>query len=218
MGKRTRTLLLLVASLTTMIGCEEDERLAEMAQDATQRQAEQNEEMIRLNREVTRSHQRLIEADAESRQEVFQVQHELIERDEQGRQQLNALQHDTQSGIQRERSSLDRQHEELDKQRKEIAKQRNRDPIIAAAITSLGVILACLIPIVLAICLLRTTHSHEPTDPELAELLLQEMVSDKPVLFGPLGQGAPRLEHDSEPAKLLAASEDGLGQTEQFPA
>ena len=218
MEKRTTTLLLLIAGLATIIGCKNDERLAEMAQDAAQRQAEQNEEMIRLNREVTQSHQRLIEADAESRQEVLQVQHELIERDEQSRQELNALQRDTQSSIQRERSNLDRQQEELDKQRKEIAKQRNRDPIVAAAITSLGVILACLAPIALAICLLRTTHSHEPTDTELAELLLQEMASDKPVLFGPLGQGPPSLEHDSEPAKLLAASEDDLGQTEQFPA
>jgi len=217
MGKRT-TLLLLVASLATMIGCEEDQRLAEMAQDATRRQAEQNEEMIRLNRDVAQSHQRLIEADAESRQEVLQVQHELIERDEQGRQQLNALQRDTQSGIQRERSSLDRQLEELDEDRKQIAKQRNRDPIIAAAITSLGVILACLAPIVLAICLLRTTHRDEPTDTELAELLLQEMASDKPALFGPLDQGPACLEHDSEPAKLLAASEDSLGQTEHSPA
>ena len=217
MGKRT-TLLLLVASLATMIGCKDDERLAEMAQDATRRQAEQNEEMIRLNREVAHSHQRLIEADAESRQEVLQVQHQLIERDEQGRQQLNALQRDTQSGIQRERSSLDRQQEELDKERKEIARQRNRDPIVAAAITSLGVILACLAPIALAICLLRTTHCHESTDTELTELLLQEMASDKPVLLGPLDQGPPRLEHDFEPAKLLAASEESLGQTDHSPA
>ena len=41
MGKRTTTLLLLVAGLGTMIGCKDDERLAEMAQDATRRQAEQ---------------------------------------------------------------------------------------------------------------------------------------------------------------------------------
>ena len=193
MGNRKTMLLLLVAGLATMIGCEEDERLAEMAQDATRRQAEQNQEMSRLNREVAQSHQRLLEADTESRQEVLQVQRELIERDEQGRQQLNALQRDTQTSIQRERSSMDRQHEEMDKERKEITKQRNRDPIIATAITSFGVILACLTPIALAICLLRTTHCHEPTDSELADLLLQEMVSDKPVLFGPLGQGPPCL-------------------------
>ena len=218
MEKQATTLLLLVAGLGTMIGCKDDERLAEMARNATQRQAEQNEEMIRLNREVTQSHQRLIEADAESRQEVLQVQHELIERDEQGRQQLNALQRDTQSGIQRERSSLDRQQEELDKQRREISKQRNRDPIVAATITSLGVTLACLAPIALAICLLRTTHHrHEPTDTELAELLLQEMASDKPVLLGPLDQGPACLEQATEPAKLLAGSEESLGQTKHSP-
>jgi len=67
MEKQTTMLILLIAGLATMIGCEEDERLAQMAQDATQRQAEQNQEMIRLNREVAASHQRVIEADAQSR-------------------------------------------------------------------------------------------------------------------------------------------------------
>ena len=218
MEKRKTMLILLIAGLATMIGCDGDRRLAEMAQDATRRQAEQNQEMIRLNREVAASHQRVIEADAQSRQEVLQVQRELIERDEQGRQELNALQRDSQTAIHQERSSLDHQHEKLDDERKEIAKQRNRDPIVAAAITGLGVILACLAPIVLAIYLLRTVHRQEPTDAELAELLVQEMASDKPVLFGPRGQGPPCLEHEQEPAGLLPASADDHQDSEPSPA
>ena len=59
MEKRTTMLILMIAGLTTMIGCDGDRRLAEMAQDATRRQAEQNQEMIRLNREVAASHQRV---------------------------------------------------------------------------------------------------------------------------------------------------------------
>ena len=150
--KRTTMLILLVAGLAMMSGCEEDdERLAEMAQDATRRQAEQNKEMVRLNREVSVAHQRVIEADAQSRQEVIQVQRELIERDAEGREQLDVLQRDSQTAIHQERSSLDSQHKELESDRKEIATQRNRDPIVAAAITGFGVILACLAPIGLAI-------------------------------------------------------------------
>ena len=105
------------------------------------------------------------------------------------------------------------------KHRKQIAKQRNRDPVVAAAITSLGVILACLAPIALAICLLRTTHSHESTDTELSRTVapgdgLRQTCSTSVLLV----KGRRRLEHDSEPAKLLAASEDDLGQTEHSPA
>jgi hypothetical protein len=209
MEKPTTPLMLLIAGLAiTMLGCSEDQRLAEMAQDATERQAEQNQEMARLNQDIAENNRCLIQADAESRKEVLQVQRELIGRDEQGRRELNALQRDTQAGIRQERSSLDRQHEELDDERKEIAQQRNRDPIVAAAVTSLGVVLACLAPIVLAVYLLRTVNRQEPTDAELAELLVQEIASDRSMLFSPVGEGRPCLERDQEPARLPPASED----------
>ena len=217
MEKRTTMLILLIAGLATMIGCDEDERLAEMAQDATRRQAEQNQEMIRLNREVAEHNQRLIEVDAQARQEVLQVQRELIERDAEGRQQLDALQREVQGAVSQERSSLDRQHEKLEDERKEIAKQRNRDPIVAAAITGLGVVLACLAPIVLAIYLLRSVRDETPSDAELAELLVQEIASDRSILFSPVGQGRPCLEHDQEPDKLPPASEDDQPESDPSP-
>ena len=117
---------LLAVTLITMLGCDKDQRLAEMARDATQRQAEQNREMAQLNREVAVSNKRLIEGDAQARQEVLQVQRELVERDAVGRQDLNALQREVQAAVSEERSSLDRQHEGLEEERREIAKQRNR--------------------------------------------------------------------------------------------
>ena len=52
MGKRKTMLILLIAGLATMIGCDGDRRLAEVATEAARCQAGQNEEMIRLNREV----------------------------------------------------------------------------------------------------------------------------------------------------------------------
>jgi hypothetical protein len=218
MENRRMMLLPLIAGLATMIGCDEDERLADMARDATERQAEQNQEMIRLNREVAQSNQRLIEADAQARQEVLQVQRDLIGRDTESRQELNALQRDTQTAIHQERTSLDRQHEKLDDERKEIAKQRSRDPLVAAAITGLGMVLACLAPIVLAVYLARTVLRQEPSDAELAELLLQEISSDKSVLFGPVGHGPPYLEHEQGSAGLLRASEDDHRDPDSSPA
>lgn len=219
MEKRTTMLTLLIVGLAvTMIGCSEDQRLAEMAKDATERQAEQNREMARLNQEIAENNQRLIQADAESRREVLQLQNSLIERDADGRQQLNALQCDVQAAVSRERSSLDRRHEKLDDERKEIAEQRNRDPIVAAAITGFGVVVACLTPVVLAIYLLRAVHRQEPSDAELAELLVREIASGESGLFGPGGQGPPCLEHDREPARLTPASEDDPPESEKSPA
>jgi hypothetical protein len=196
---------MLAVTLLAMLGCSQDDRLARMAQDATERQAEQNREMARLNQEVAENSQRLIEADAESRREVIQLQRDLIERDADGREQLDALQRETQAAVSQERSSVDRQREKLEEERKQIAAQRNRDPIVAAAITGLAVVLACLAPIILAIYLLRTADRHQATDAELAELLVQELVADEPLLLPPPSERSLAIERDRPPESSLAA-------------
>ena len=206
------------AMVVATLGCDSDHRVAEVATEAARRQAGQNEEMIRLNREVAENNRRLVEADSQARQEVLQVQRDLIERDAEGREQLDSLEREVQATVKQERSSLDHQHEKLDDERKEIATQRNRDPIVAAAITGLGVVLACLAPIVLAMYLLRTVHRQEPTDAELAELLVQEIASDRSVLFGPGGRDRPCLGHDAAALRLPPASEDDPRETEHSPA
>ena len=218
MESRRMMLLLLIVGLATMIGCDENERLADMAQDATQRQAEQNQAMIRLNREVAQSNQRVIEADAQARQEVLQVQRDLIARDTEGRQELNALQQAVHTTVSQERSSLDRQHEKLDDERRDIAQDRRWDSVLGPAIAGFGVILACLAPVVLAIYLLRSIHNETPSDAELAELLLQEIASDKSVLFGPVGHGLPCLELEQDSSGLLPAPAEDHQDSEHSEA
>jgi len=198
---------MLAVTALAMLGCSQDDRLARMAKDATERQAEQNREMARLNQEVPQNNQRLIEADAESRREAIQLQRDLIERDAGGRERLDALQRETQAAVSQERSSVDRQREALEQERQQIAAQRNRDPIVAAALTGLAIVLACLAPIVLAIYLLRSAHRHEATDAELAELLVQEIASNRSVLFAPVASDRPCLTHDDGPPKLPPAVE-----------
>jgi hypothetical protein len=112
----------LLLCMAVFVGCDEDKRLAEMAQESTARQAEQNKEITQLNREVAESHQRLIEADAQSRQELVTLQHDM----------------------QAEQSTVGKQRDLLESERREWAQFRQRDPIIAASIKTVGWVAACL--------------------------------------------------------------------------
>src|SRR5690349_9117100 len=71
-------LFMLASTLVGVVGCEtEDERLVEVAREASNRQAEQNQEIARQNHELAEATNRLIAADAQSRQEHFALEHEL---------------------------------------------------------------------------------------------------------------------------------------------
>ncbi len=179
-------------------GCSEDERLAEIARQSTQHQAEQNQEMARLNREVAESHKRLIEAEGQAREEVLQLQRTVVERDREGRRELAQLQRHLEKTATEERRHLDRQKEALDQERKEIAQQRHRAPILAATITSLGLTLACLLPLVLAIYLLRAVRSEDPPEEELTLLLTRELLAERPVFPSIEGNERARIEDGRE--------------------
>lgn len=195
-------------------GCSRDDRLAEMARDATERQAEQNAEMARLNREVVANSQQVIRADAESRQEVLEIQRELIQRDEKGRVELNALQRETHTAAMEARCQMDQQRHDLDEDRREIARQRYWDSLLGAALTCLGVTVASLAPIGLAIYLLRALQRQEPCDAELANLLVQEIVSDRPMLLVPQRPLSP----ERLPPQPSVAAHLGNDRTEEDDA
>jgi hypothetical protein len=184
-------LLTVVALMVTATGCEEDEnenkRLAEMAERQLQRQAEQNRHMAELQHEVAAGARQLVQADAKAREEMV------------------ALHRD----VQVERTEIGRQRDSLEDERKLIASQRHRDPVIAAAITNIGLLLACLLPLILCWYLLR--RPLEPADDAaVAEVLLQDLVSDRPLLL-------PRVEQfreiacrdDTDTSGLTDASGDG---------
>jgi predicted PurR-regulated permease PerM len=105
----------------------------------------------------------------------------LVEADAKSRQELTALQRD----LQAEQTNIGRQRDQLESERRTIAGQRHRDPIIAAVLTDLGLVLACLVPLVVCLYLLRTDHCQPTANAELAELLTQEIVSETPVLLPP---------------------------------
>ena len=88
------------------------------------------------------------------------------------------------SQLQGERAVLSSQRDALEGDRREIAQQRARDPVVASAIGQLGIVLACLAPIVLALVLFRGA-SQSSEQENLSELLLTELTSPTPTLLPP---------------------------------
>jgi len=162
---------IVAALMLTGIGCDEDEntRLAEMAERHLDRQAEQSRQVTELQREVAEGSRRLVEADAQARQEMVTLQRE----------------------VQAERNEVGRQRDLLEGERRDLAAKRRLDPIVAAAITNIGLLLACLLPLVL--CWYLLTRRVEPADDQaVAEVLLEDLVADRPLLL-PRTDGVPAI-------------------------
>lgn len=76
-----------------------------------------------------------------------------------------------QTGWQRERQTLFEQRDRLESERAELARLRTQEPVVAAAILTVGELLLCLGPLLLAGMLLKTSTPVTNTD-QLAEVLL----------------------------------------------
>jgi len=151
---------ILATLILLMIGCEDptDERLLNMAQRHSQRQAEQSQQMLALQQEVAAGSRDLVEADARAREELVTQQ-----------------------------SGVNQQRDQLEQDRKAIASQRYRDPLIAAVITHLGMIALCLLPLIICWQLLRQPVKPV-SDQELSEILLNDLVNPEPQFLLPQEQ------------------------------
>lgn len=75
-----------------------------------------------------------------------------------------------------------RQRDLLEDERRGLAAQRRLAPIIAAAISSGALLLSCLLP--LGLCWLLLRRPVEPADDQaVAEVLLEDLVADRPLLL-----------------------------------
>ena len=149
-----------------MAGCDADQRLVKQAEKASDRQAEQNRQIAHQNHHLAEATNQLVSADAKARQETLALQRDL----------------------QAEQSTLGRKRDDLEDERRQIAASRHRDPIIATVLADLGLVIACVAPLVLCGYLLRGLQ-HEPTDQELADVLVTELTSDSPLLLSSLSRG-----------------------------
>ena len=167
-------------AMLMLAGCGSDARLVQLSEQAAQRQAEQNHQMARVTNEVVAASKELVEADAQARQEMAEL-------------------HNTLGDEQRE---IGRQRDQLEQERQQIAEQRQRDPLLAAAITTTGLTLASLLPLLLAglvIWRLRDAGQEQDT---LSQLLVEELVAQQPRLLRP---ARPTDEH---PPRLAAMEQD----------
>jgi predicted small lipoprotein YifL len=195
-----------VLLLTTIVGCgrSPDERLADFAQQTMSEQVRQNDRMADQSQAVV----------AESHQ-LAETAKELVEHDAEARRELIAAQQELTSQLNGQQSAIYTGHEQLEQDRREIAEQRHRDPIIAAVIQDFGLFIACLLPLVVAVFVIRQMQSQEPDHAAVAELLVLELTADEPRLLpGPMSQRHALTHDDPEEAQHALIAGDSTDAVE----
>jgi hypothetical protein len=120
--------------------------------------------------------------------------------------QQNAALAKTTADMHTERSSLNEQQQALEQDRREIASQRVREPLIANALQAIGLILACLAPLLICVYALKQA-GESPPEQELGTILVEELTSEEPQLLPSLTPIAhrPVLGADSDTSLLEPA-------------
>jgi hypothetical protein len=161
MKKRPLTPVILL-TIILAAGCDEDKRLVQLAQEADQRQAGQNHEIARQNQQIAEATKQLVEADAKARQELVGLERDL----------------------QAEKAEVGRQRDELERERRQIAQARDWDSAAAKAVDGAAAFLAAILPLI--ICAYLLYHmARGNADEVIAEVLVGEIASGKPVLLPP---------------------------------
>ena len=108
---------------------------------------------------------------------------------------------DRQHDRQADQHALGRERDGWAEDRRKIAADRYREPLISAAITTIGLLLVGGLPLLACIYLLRAVHKSEACDAILAEVLIDEILAEKPRLLPPpvsVARAAPpRLKNTS---------------------
>jgi hypothetical protein len=153
----------LLVALLAAIGCSSaDQQLADLSRQSADRQAGQNRLVETNNQQVIDAARKLVEADAQGRKENLELHRQ----------------------IESERMVINQQRDTLEQERRELAHQRNRDPIIANTVMTVAGLLAAILPLVACIYLLRGLF-HKSDDAALADVLIEELVAERPLLVGP---------------------------------
>jgi len=181
-------------TLLAVIGCSpapdmRDQRLADLARQSTEQQARQNEAL-------TRQSQSVVEESAK----LAQAAQQLVESDAKSRADMIAAQERLTNQLDQQRAVVDSGREQLEQERKQIATQRHRDPIVAASIQTVGLIVAALLPLIICVYVIRQMSRTEPDDGAVAELLVSELTAERPLLLpGPALRPTPALAHQAGP-------------------
>ena len=157
-------------SIVLMIaGCESsDDRLADYAQKSVAQQAKQNAATAEVAREAAESQRRVIETVEKSRQDLIAVQKEL-----------------------------DLQRTTVAQERKELTEQRREESLLAPVLTTIGYLLVTSLPLGLCWYLLHTLKGSPVDESAVTQLLVQDLLSEQPVLLPRPVNSNPRLVRGS---------------------
>lgn len=107
--------------------------------------------------------ERLVEADAKAREDAMAMQRELHE----------------------EAAEIGRQRDQLEVERQEIAEERLTESVVGPAISNAAPLLACGLALLLCHFLIYGLRSAPGEDDVVADVLVDELVSDRPALAPP---------------------------------
>jgi hypothetical protein len=160
--------------LNFVTGCSDD-RVAEVATQAADRQAEQNDTMAKLQQDVAGGTRKLVEADADARHEIVAVHHDL----------------------QSERSRLDTGWSALEEERKQLAGERRTESMWVPTVQLLSGLVLVVTLLGFSWYALVRIRTDTTTDAELNELLVHELAASDPLRL--ISKDPPaRIAHDSD--------------------
>jgi hypothetical protein len=165
---KTPILSMLVAVLIlATAGCESQDEPSAFVQEATLRQAEQSQTVAETGKQVAQTSQQFVEAEAAARREVIALQENLRQ---------------DQAELGKQRDALEAERQSLDARRQTQLNQERRDSTLSAILTSGGVIIACLAPLLLAAAALWGLWRDDISDQAASELLITEIDPEPPHL------------------------------------
>lgn len=170
-----------------MAGC--DERVAQVAREAADRQAQQNTDITELNRRIAGGSQALVTADAKSREELLALLRDL----------------------QLERARLDDGWTRLNDERSSIARDRSTRSFLAASTQLIGLMIAIVLLLGFAWSSVAAAHSAEPSGADLHKLLISELLSE-PESFS--SEGVDGLQKFDAPREARAFSKNQLSDNQ----
>ena len=104
--------------------------------------------------------------------ETAESQRRMVESVEKSRQDLVGLHKD-----------LEHQRTTIDQERRNLADERYRESLLAPVLTSIGLLLVTALPLVLCWYLLQTLKNSPTDEAAVTQLLVQDLVADRPILL-----------------------------------
>ena len=183
--KILRIVMMILPAVTTGCRDDSDPHVEQAMRESLQRQAEQNQQIAEQSNLSAESVRRVVEAESAARTEVVELQRDIVERDNEERERLAELTQTVQNNLNAERAGLDKQRTNLEQERQQLAVERNRDPIIAQTIATVGVFVACTIPLLLAGYVLYSLTRGSDDELIVNEILLNEVTANCPTFLNP---------------------------------